>query len=195
MDTFSENITSSRELLWDSHADEDLGDLLDFIMKNTVHEDRVAHSKSCIYQGNINSESDSIKSDEGIMFEEKEVSRKSRTSLLRSIQAYVDLQPGFPCSNASQDNKTLSEIVRRQLIMDEIRSQLDANTLRVYARRHGRSATFRRQYGPRLTIPRRRGVKLQPSYLALIEKMNPDLFNEIHHGEVDQFPLPPDNIQ
>ncbi|KAL6738957.1 hypothetical protein Aduo_012453 [Ancylostoma duodenale] len=193
MDAYSDDIAPSRELMWDSHVDEDFGDLLDFIMKNAIPE--VVSSPNYSYQGNINSESDSIRSDETVITEEREVSRKSRSSLLRSIQAFVDLQPGFPCSFTCQDNKTLSEIVQRQLIMDEIRSQLDANTLRVYARRHGRSATSRRRYGSWLTIPKRRGVKLQPSYLALMERMNPDLFNGIHSGEMDRIPLPPDNMQ
>ncbi|VDO76622.1 unnamed protein product [Heligmosomoides polygyrus] len=174
------------DLLWDSHTDEDLGDLLDLIMKNSLPATSYLNSES---SGSVSSVTQG-----SFSLEDVEWMPQNTPSLLRRIQAMVDLQPGFECMDDSDLSAALSEIIRRQLIMDEVRAKLDASTVQVYARRHGRNATMRRDSGPALFVPRRQGVETPPSYLALIEKLNPVLFEEIHDGDVDQLPAPPDNI-
>ncbi|KAK5964223.1 hypothetical protein GCK32_012903 [Trichostrongylus colubriformis] len=190
------NATTDQELMWDSHADEDLGDLLDFIMKNTLPTANNFLDGESIEETVRVSESISTMSQDSFSLDDVEwVPHYTNSSLLRKIQTVIDLQPGFVCLDHNESSsESLSEIIRRQLIMDEVRAKLDASTRRVYARRHGRDAAARRESGPSLFVPRRRGVEMPPSYLALIEKMNPILFDEIHFGEVHQLPIPPDDI-
>ncbi|KHJ96593.1 hypothetical protein OESDEN_03440 [Oesophagostomum dentatum] len=161
-----EDDTQNQDLLWDSHTDEDLGDLLDFIMKTADPAENI------------------------------ELSRKNaRASLLRSIQAFIDLQPGFPCLESHRHIDTLPQMVRLQLIMEDIQLQLDTATLKVYSRRYGKKANYRRQIASMLLIPTKTSVNLPCSYLALMEKFNPVLFNDILSGKKKQLPFPPDNIQ
>ncbi|KAK6012290.1 hypothetical protein OSTOST_22564 [Ostertagia ostertagi] len=187
--------TTDQELMWDSHADEDLGDLLDLIMKNSLPTPNNFLNGESIEETIRASESISTMSQDSFSLDDVEwIPHYTNSSLLRKIQAVIDLQPGFHCLDDKESCERLSEIIRRQLIMDEIRAKLDASTRRVYARRHGRDAVARRQSGPSIFVPRRRGVEMPPSYLALIEKMNPILFDEIHDGEMNQLPIPPDDI-
>ncbi|KAK6747199.1 hypothetical protein RB195_000425 [Necator americanus] len=184
----------NQELMWDSHSDEDFGDLLDFIMKNMLSENSVHQLMEYNYEGN-NLDEDFEHNNGRILKEADFLHEELNRSLLKKIQAYIDLQPGFPCVNTRDNNKTLSEIVRRQIILDEIRTKLNENTLKIYARRHNRNSKLRRQFGYSFLIPVKIGLEMHPSYFALIEKMNPDLFNKIHDGELDQIPSPPDDIQ
>ncbi|VDL80774.1 unnamed protein product [Nippostrongylus brasiliensis] len=188
--------TVNSELLWDGHSDEDLGDLLDLIMKNALPSSEYMNGESSFEEyHHRTSDSASTFTQESFSLDDVEwMPQQSAASLLRRVQATVDLRPGFSCVADGDSSATLSEIIRRQLIMDEVRAKLDASTVRVYARRHGRNASIRRDSGPSLFVPRRRGVEMPPSFLALIEKMNPVLFEEIHDGVVDQLPVPPDDI-
>ncbi|XGW31374.1 hypothetical protein V3C99_009944 [Haemonchus contortus] len=187
--------TIDSELMWDSHTDEDLGDLLDLIMKNSLPNTSSFLNGESIEGTSRASESVSTMSQDSFSLDDVEwMPHHGSRSLLRKIQAIIDLQPGFHCMDDRESSENLSEIIQRQLIMDEVRAKLDASTRRVYARRYGRDAAVRRQSGPSLFVPRRQGIEMPPSYLALIEKMNPILFDEIHDGEMNQLPIPPDDI-
>ncbi|VDM61791.1 unnamed protein product [Angiostrongylus costaricensis] len=184
------------ELLWDNHVDEDIGDLLDLVTRISLSTRDIVNNELDAQPKNVPETDSSPLSDESLSTAELErIPKYPSFSLLRRIQAHIDLRPGFVCAKITPDDVPLSENIHRQLIMDEIRSRLDTTTMRVYARRHDKGAALRRAAVPSFFVPRRRGINIPPSYLALIEKMNPMLFSQIHNDEVNRLPRAPMDIQ